>query len=368
MHVVKKGTDMRKLATIRTIDRITPIEKADRLELAHIGGWQVVVEVDAYKPGDQVIFCEIDSALPVNNPGIDPSGQLAKRGTKTIDGEEYHVVKTIKLRGEISQGLILPLSILDYYLHGWSKLTAWVRAVFPGKLYVHGQDVSNILGIIKWDPYALKPQSKNSQGRPNIIGAFPIKFAQKSDSERIQNLTGYWPVIVQHKWNVTEKLDGQSITLINDGGVLKVASRNYLVAEHPAKNYALEHDFLNQVPDGWAVQGEWVGPGVNGNHLGLKEHRFYAFEVFNHGKIIGVEANQWAYDRAVPRLKTETSLASTTPEDLINMVSGMKSTLDNKRLAEGIVLRTSTGVTLKELGRRATFKVINNKYLLKNDE
>jgi RNA ligase (TIGR02306 family) len=101
----------RKLATIRKITDITPIEGADKIELATVGGWKVVVAKDAgHKVGDLVVYCEIDSFLPIR----DEFEFLRKSSYKKMsDGTEGFRLKTSKLRGQISNGLILPLSTLE---------------------------------------------------------------------------------------------------------------------------------------------------------------------------------------------------------------------------------------------------------------
>lgn len=357
---------MRKLATVREINWITPIAGADRIELAKIDGWQVVVQKDKYLPGDEVIFCEIDSALPVDNPGIDPTGDLAKRGVKTVGGKRYHIVKTVKLRKTLSQGLILPVDILK-------PRTIWehVKYGFGVKPYVVGEDVTERLGILKYDRWAepwAKPARNGSprkpgQRDPNIIGEFPRELAQKSDSERVQNLGKYWPEIVKHEWIVTEKIDGQSITIGKTGNTLRIASRNYEIKEHPALEWAIDHGIGDKLNDGEAIQGEWAGPNVQGNRLGLEENQLFVFSFFKNGRrtaippLLGLPF--------VPLIAIFDVGEIPTPAELIEYADGLKSRINKDRLAEGIVLHEMGNNGFDFLGGRANFKAINNKYLLK---
>lgn len=107
---------MRKLATIQIIEELKPIEGADKIEAARVKGWWIVVKKDQFKVGDRVIYYEIDSLLPVK-----PEFEFLLKGStlkkSVIDGKEYEGIrlKTIKLRGALSQGLILPVSILKNY-------------------------------------------------------------------------------------------------------------------------------------------------------------------------------------------------------------------------------------------------------------
>lgn len=343
----------RKMAAIRVIKSIEPIEGADRIEKATVDGWTVVVGKGQYKAGQRIIFCEIDSAIPV--PRLDPDGSLAKRGVKEIDGETYHVVKTVRLKGVYSQGLILPLHHLG------------LRRFFVG---IRG-DVSKLLGIFKHDPFEKKPAGKKARGTdPNLIGPFPTQFARKSDSERVQNLGKVLQDLLKDEWVITEKLDGQSITLINDGGELRVASRNYEVKDHPVREWAIREKFLNYVPTGYAVQGEWVGPGVNGNTLKLTEHDFVVFSVFLNGELLPdfYDWPVWAQERPVPEMSGAVEIdPGMGIDDLVSWWDGVKSRYAPSNLAEGVVFHRVEGET-PLLNGRSTFKVISNKWLLKHDK
>lgn len=97
---------MRKLSTIQEIGALTPIENADQIETAHVRGWTVVVGKGEFEVGQKVLFFEIDSMLPLDNPLF---AFLESRGVKMVGGLKYHRLRTMKLRGQISQGLILPI-------------------------------------------------------------------------------------------------------------------------------------------------------------------------------------------------------------------------------------------------------------------
>lgn len=322
----------RKMATIRRVDEITPIKGADRIEAAKFGGWTVVVGKGMYNEGDLVVFCEIDSAIPLHGH-LDEDGSLAKRGKKTVDGNDYHVVKTIRLRGVVSQGLTFPLSVL-------------------GGAHEEGEDVSAELGIFKYDPFEQKTKANRPQRNGKIVGPFPTDFARKSDSERVQNLGKQWPALQNYTWFLTEKIDGQSVTLINDGGTLRVASRNYEVKEHPAKEYALKSGFLDEVPSGMAIQGEWAGPGVQGNRLKLDACRFFVFAVFKDGEATGWGWPQWALDREVPYITWGEPVSKRTINGMIEVVDGLRSQINPEELAEGVVCHEIMYRPVPELGGR----------------
>ena len=154
----------RKLASVRKISDLSPIEGADKIEVATIDGWKVVVAKDVgHKVGDLVIYCEIDSFLPIK-----PEFEFLRKSSykKMVDGREGFRLKTIKLRGQVSQGLILPLSLIEY----------------TNVNFEIGMDVTLMLGINKYDP----PIPAELAGK--VKGLFP-SFIPKTDEERVQNLS-----------------------------------------------------------------------------------------------------------------------------------------------------------------------------------
>jgi RNA ligase (TIGR02306 family) len=205
---------MRVLATIDSILGIEPIPDADAIEQARVRGWTIVTKKGEFTVGDSCVYIEVDSALPMTDSRFE---FLAPRGTKTLgDGKVVHVLRTAKLRGVYSQGLALPVD-------AFPELTS--TDLEPG------HDVAGLLGITLYEPPL--PASTNGE----IIGAFPTRFASKSDAERAQNLIEAWESIVAFgPWIATEKLDGSSVTVINDDGKIRACSRNYELAEGDARS------------------------------------------------------------------------------------------------------------------------------------
>lgn len=155
----------RKLASIQRIKEILPIEGADMIELVVVNSWKVVAAKSVgHKVGDLVVYCEIDSFLPV-----EPEFEfLRKSSFKKMGDQEGFRLKTIKLRGQISQGLILPLRDAEEVMNRKSK---------DSVLLLEGIDVSENLGIVKYDP----PVPANLAGK--VKGNFP-SFLRKTDEER----------------------------------------------------------------------------------------------------------------------------------------------------------------------------------------
>jgi RNA ligase (TIGR02306 family) len=253
----------RKLATIRQISDLSPIEGADKIELATVGGWKVVVAKDVgHRVGDLVIYCEIDSFLPIR----DEFEFLRKSSYKKMsDGTEGFRLKTIRLRGQISQGLILPLKDIQ----------------LPNKdLLKVGMDVTSELGIVKYEP----PIPAELAGK--VKGLFP-SFLRKTDEERIQNLTSEYEEFKKHKFYVTEKLDGSSATFYYKDGVFGVCSRNLELLETEGNTFwkvARELDLENKMRDfgvNISVQGELIGEGIQGNPYKIKGQTVRFFNLFD---------------------------------------------------------------------------------------
>lgn len=257
----------RALATIRKIDKIEPIANADAIEVATIGGWKVVVKKGEYEAGDLAIYFEIDSWIPHwLAPFLTKSGQKPK----TYEGVEGQRLKTIKLRGQISQGLLLPLdTIIGEYV------------------YYEGQDLTKDLGILKWESANVTIGTGNTQAE----GSFPTHLVGKTDAERIQNYTKHLNKLLEEETQVivTEKLDGTSFTATTDGKKVYVCSRNLSLKDSGnvywdiAKKYKIPDWLEDQAEKGkrYAIQGEIVGPGIQGNSYKLNDQKLFIFSIWD---------------------------------------------------------------------------------------
>lgn len=316
----------RQLATFEVISDIQPIEGADAIETALIRGWNIVVRKGDFSVGDSVVYFEIDSALPLDDPRF---AFLEPRGIKVLDGKNFHILKTIRLRGQISQGLVLPADLFED-------------------------------GIPEIEKYE-KPVPMEGE---NLIGQYPHQWAIKTDAERIQNLGNFMEKINTLHWTATEKIDGTSTTYINDGGVLRIASRNYELDAKPdllRSKVAAELSLLDILPEGHAIQGELFGPNIQGNPLQVKTVQFRAFNFFKEGHIIPYD--QWPEDLVAIRVPTLDLDLPDTVESIVEQADDLKSAISPSRRAEGIVWHC--GVPQQFLGTRDGFKAISNTYLAK---
>lgn len=343
-------TETRHLATVETIAELAPIPDADAIERARVRGWDVVVKKGEFSVGDRCVYFEIDSMLDVADERF---AFLAPRGVRTTEaGRAWHVLKTAKLRGQYSQGLVLPL------------------ASFPevsGSAV--GDDVTAALGITKWEPPV--PASIAGEVRGPRPGWIPM-----TDEERIQNVPDI--LSVAGDWVCTEKVDGTSMTVYVDPVTEDrgVCGRNWDLVESNGTLWRLArelklHELLTQTWPGSraVVQGEVFGEGIQGNPLQVKGQRFALFTVRVDGRELPrADWPQWALEMSVP--VRPMLLFPTSVERALSDVDGLASAVTPGRPAEGVVWRAMSAamVTLPNGETvRASFKVVSNRYLLKHD-
>jgi RNA ligase (TIGR02306 family) len=332
----------RKLATIRVISDIRPIEGADMIEIATVGGWNIVVAKNVgHKVGDHVVYCEIDSFLPIK----EEFEFLRKSSYKKMGDQEGFRLKTIKLRGQVSQGLILPMSVFGDF--SW---TAY-----------EGLDVTNRLGIVKYEP----PIPAELSGK--VKGGFP-SFLHKTDEERVQNLVkeyGEYKFTSTHQFYMTEKLDGSSATFYMNEGEFGVCSRNLELLETEGNTFwkvARELDLENKLKDkgNICLQGELIGEGIQGNPYKIKGQNVHFFNAFDIDKQTRLGINEFLVlldDMelvSVPILDVAMLLPDTV-KGMLELAEG-KSRLNDKTEREGVVVRS--------LDNTISFKAISNKFLL----
>jgi len=344
---------MRKLATVRRIDDIRYIQDADSIECAVVGGWTVVVKKGDYIVGDLAVYVEIDSWVPHDIAPFLSKGQ-EPREYEGIKGER---LRTVKLRGQLSQGLLLPLSVVI----GREK-SGNFEYTSEDDLY-EGEDVSDLLGIVKWEA----PIPAQLAG--TVRGPFPSGIP-KTDQERIQNLSAEledWKAR-RLNWEVTEKLDGTSMTVFLDSnGQFGVCGRNWELAETDTNSLwrAARADDLEtkmrKFGRAIAIQGELVGEGIQGNPYKLKGQQFYVYDVYDIA-----EGRYWsAMDRWVLTANFDIKqvpfigsgeLDADIPT-LLRWAEG-KSKLCETAEREGLVYKCMEDPSI-------SFKAISNKFLIK---
>ena len=352
----------RKLATVRQVGEVLPIIGADAIELIKFKEvtWQCVSKISEFKPGDYAVYFEIDSLLPC----VEPFMFLESRGRKKIaTGEEGYRLKTIKLKGTLSQGLALPIKAFPNIHHD----------CFMGPL--EGFDVTETLGIKKWEA----PISAQLMGMAK--GNFP-GWLHKSDQERIQNLKHLLETHADRDFEVTIKMDGSSGSFYLKDDVFGVCSRNLDLKETEGNTYwkvarelKLEERlrrFKEEFGRNLMIQGEIVGEGIQKNRDNIKGHRLFVFDIWDidAGHYV-LPHTRYEYmaklglskdDHHVPVLEWKKLKSFNSVQEILEYAEGPGYNSPNR---EGVVFKCT--IREDEIGI-TTFKAISNKYLLKYEE
>jgi RNA ligase (TIGR02306 family) len=341
---------MRKLATIRKIDALTPILGADAIECATVGGWKVVVKKGEYTVGDLAVYLEIDSWVPTELAPFLSKG----KEPRVFEGIKGERLRTVKLRGQLSQGLLLPISEIIEKAGCYSPLE-------------EEMDVTEWLGIVKWE------MPMNAQLAGMARGNFP-SVIPKTDQERAQNLVKEidQAIIDCLQFEVTEKLEGSSMTVYLIDGVFGVCSRNLDLKEtddntfwQVARRDDIESKMRTVVGTDFAIQGELIGPGIQGNIYKLSKPEFRVFDVYNISGGFYVTPNKRQTLIEMIGLLHVPVMAYTA--DLYDTL-GLKNVEDILKWAEGASAITTSqereGIVFKQTDGGMTFKAISNKYLL----
>lgn len=345
----------RKMVTLRKVKEVLPIEGADKIEIVRIDGWSLVSGKGNFKAGDWALFHEIDSFVDTSRPQY----KFLEKNNITWNNKVGARIKTIKLRGCLSQGLALPVSDFPEI---YKLLSEAGSDVDPDYSEI---DFSETVGVCKWEKL-----DTGMFGRVYKKSNWP-EFLQKTDQERIQNLYDYIDRATQYE--VTQKMDGSSMTLYWRNGVFGVCSRNWDVEEDEntfwrAVGLIGGKDKLSKVVNNIALQGELVGPGVNGNQHKFKELDYYVFNVFdidtqtylNPLAARGMcEALGFKY---VPVLEYRQF-------DFENIEAALKYAEDVQN-GEGVVFKKCEPHCILSTGKKEaphSWKIISNKYLLATD-
>ena len=349
---------MRKLASVQVVWNVEPIEGADRIELASVLGWKCVVNKGEFKPMDFGVYFEIDSFLPIR-----PEFEFLRSGSykKTDIMGEGFLLRTKKFRGQISQGLLLPLT------------------AFPelaGECWEPGDDVTDILGVRKYEI-----EERATTGG-NVIGTLPYDVPH-TDETRIQSEPGLLEEFAGLEYYISTKMDGSSHSVSVDEDGFHVCGHNYEYRDDASCSFyrwVNENNLREKI--GWlmgmypvfrvfTIQGEFCAPGIQRNRLKLQRPHWYVFTIRVNGERVSLQ-DMVNYCAAlglehVPIEETGNNLTGSYPtvESLLARAVGEYPKGGQK---EGIVVRPVKPVYSPTIGDCLSFKVINNKYLLKNED
>ncbi len=332
---------IRKLASIRQCTELQAIPGADAIQVAVVDGWTCVVKIGDIQVGQKGVYFEIDSFLPVDDPRFE---FLRKSSLRKMGDAEGFRLRTIRLRGQLSQGLFMPLHLFP--------------EVNPAEPV--GTDLTERLRVGKYEP----PIPADLTGK--VIGPFP-GFIPKTDEERVQNLLEEFTAWQGLSFVVTEKLDGTSFTAYQRNGHFGICSRNWELSDEDPNSYwkvATETQLQQKLGrQNLAIQGEMIGEGIQKNIYKLRGQHLFVFHVFD------IDQHRF-YDyeetldfcrknglQIVPLISADFQLPPKV-EELLRMADG-PSILNEKAGREGLVLRSAD--------RKISFKAISNAFLEAED-
>lgn len=388
---------MRKLATLQQIEALVPIEGADKIEKATIKGWNIVVGKGLYQKGSWVVFHEIDAAFRV---GQEPyHSDLEARGTKECQLEngaviKAYVIKSIKLRGVVSQGYCVPLT--SYSLPVQQKFHKNLKKDF---------DVTQLLDVLKYEkPEVAEPavKEKPPKGKFNLFKfkarkwlerhiptlfkpapkekGFPT-WIKKTEAVRIQNYVDemYEKYQTGTLFNVSYKIDGSSITAAKKDKKLYACSRNLSknikeTTNSFVRNSLIIHDKLKKVKGDYCLQGELVAPNIQSNFENVKQEEVYIFSMWNIEKqqlVNPLEVVNYCKQYNIPHVPILHE-AVTLKELFPNITSKEELLAELLKYAEGpsgLNGKYREGLVYKEcVDGYLPIKTISNSYLLKKKD
>lgn len=339
----------RTLASVRRVEQLHPIDGADRIEAAVVGGWTVVVRKGEFAPGDKAVYFEIDSVPP-----DEPQYRFlwAKKGETPGPGERPRKfrLRTVKLRGQLSQGLLLPMDVVG------------VDPDTP-----EGTDLTDDLGVTKYDPPL-------PAGMGAARGAYPTRWVPKNDEVRVQSSPELLGELAGEPWVATVKMDGTSSTyLINpDDGEFHACGRNWSVTDGQnaywsvARRYGLAEK-LAAIKGRVALLGEICGPGIQKNPAGLDQVSWFCFGAYDisEGRDLGHDelvALCDELDLPMVPVAAEGDHFHLDVGELLELAEGTYPGTDRPR--EGVVVRPKSYRYSPTLGRGLSLKAVANSYLL----
>ena len=330
----------RKLASVQKITNLTPLGAKCLEELATVLGWKVIVPAKQFKIGEKIIYFEIDSILPSK-----------KKWTQKIKPKHLHI-KTISRYNEISQGFIMKLDTL-LKAENFPNLNKSIEDL------EEGFDLTEILEVQKFD-------ENSEEGKKALEKQFPSHLIEKSDEIRAQSNLNYLELFKGKEFYSSLKIDGSSATYLIDPNSKKfrVCSRNMGVSEDDKNIY---NDIAIKYDGEYAIQGEVYGPKVNGNPLKVPELSIAIFTIKNikNDYYLGLdEMKKLCKEMDLPMVEVieEGIFNYTSIEELLQKSKGNYPGVDKPR--EGLVYRLKKD--WNKDGKRFSFKVINDDYLIKS--
>ena len=340
---------MRTLVSIQKIAKIEPIEWADAIELVLIKGWQCVAKKGEFKEGEKCVYFEVDSFLPVDDERYEFLRKKSYRKNEFM-GEGFRI-KTISLKGKISQGLALPI-------RNFPEITDTII----------GTDLTDLLRVRKWD----LPEQVSNSGID--IGEKPYSIPT-TDETRLQSMPEFIQEFKGKPYYISTKMDGTSCTIYVKDGKVGVCGRNkeYKEDVKSCSMWAWVHkrglaEKLLELKEDIAIQGEFCGHGIQKNPLRLLEANLFVFDIVKLGDDRGrPKVGLKELHNYCKRLKIDTvpieEIGEAFDYTLEELLEKAKGNYPSGVAKEGIVVRTQGFCHNPQLNHKMSFKVINNDFL-----
>ncbi|KAH8880152.1 RNA ligase, DRB0094 family [Thozetella sp. PMI_491] len=380
----------RKLVTVRRVAAKGLIQGADRLEVVTVDGWNCVVPIGEFRLEDLAVFFEIDSFLSSSDPRWEP----LKSNFRNYHNGHGMRVKTTKIRGIVSQGLLMPLSKFPEIMSVFERLQETEETQLKAVEKLMEMSFADVLGVTKWEPSAEELRTTPT------LGPFP-RFIPRTDQERVQNLPGVFEEHADTVFQESTKMDGSSMTVYfvrrdspfyetalqplnptggqtgdRKTGLFGVCSRNVELVERSHESsgaWFWEVALANDIPvklETWdwsiAIQGEICGSSIQKNFEGFPSgvHEFFVFTCWN------IDRQQRLTPRETEEVAKHLGLKH-VPVVGYSRLKDLGSNLEDlleRADGTGINGKRREGIVLKEEGGGFSFKVISNSYLLKHGE
>ena len=331
-----------KLASIERIDALERIHSADKILSASVLGWNVIVKKDEFKVGDYCIYIPIDTL-------VDPTYCAFKFLANKENPLEWVRIKTIKMKGVFSQGLTIAMHHL------------------PKGCYIDGQDVSHMLPIKKYE----KENIIIASGITTHFKPFPSEIIPISDEDNLKMRIKTFEEFYDKECYITLKMDGSSMTVIKRNTEFMVCSRRLVLDEGSVMyQYVIRENLQDRINRNLAIQGEFCGPKVNKNQVGLKDYKFFVFTIkdLDLNRFLNFNELQHTCNELklemVPLIVKKIITKDTTINDLQELANKVEYTHpNNKKVAgEGIVIRPIDPIYSNTLQKYLSVKLINQNY------
>lgn len=339
----------RELATVQCIQNVLPVEGDDRFEWICVQGWRCAVKKGEFELGDACVYVEDGSFLPVSEEFEFLRDDCYRQSGLMGEGLR---LKARMVGGQISQGLALPMTVLPE----------------PEGEYYLGEDVTDVLGVRKWE----EEEEAVSDG---TVLAEPPDEIPETDETSVQAHPGMiFEFMRVHGYYITTKMDGICVTMYRRNGHFGVCGKNFEYEDDDrcvmwkyVHDHGIRKKIMKRGLNNIAIQGEFCGPGIRGNKMGLVEPEWYVFTVTDldtNRRLSLDEMREVCEMLDLSMVLVEEVKDSFGYESVDELLEKAKGKYPSGMDKEGIVVRPVVPVYSKILEGLLSMKVLNNDCLL----